>query len=263
MLSEGRGTTRPFELIGVPWADGELFAGRMNRVGLPGVHFRGVHFEPTFQKHAKTTCGGCQIHVLDRHAFKPVTAGVSLIRECLRHGAGPLPVARAALRIRARQDADRHPGRLPDAQAADREPSAACKISSRAGAPASPSSRRSGGTTCCIRRELGPRAGSRSADRIANSGIGTGASRRKERNRDAVGRICAPCGSAVSSPPRRGPRSWRPDARKTRQRRRRVEGDQRQAPLNSSAGAWWRAWRSSFLGSKRHAAWAQLMTAQF
>ena len=81
MLSEGRGTTRPFELIGVPWADGELFAGRMNRVGLPGVHFRGVHFEPTFQKHAKTTCGGCQIHVLDRHAFKPVTAGVSLIRE--------------------------------------------------------------------------------------------------------------------------------------------------------------------------------------
>ncbi len=81
MLSEGRGTTRPFELIGVPWADGELFAGRMNRVGLPGVHFRGTSFEPTFQKHAKKTCGGCQIHVLDRHAFRPVTAGVSLIRE--------------------------------------------------------------------------------------------------------------------------------------------------------------------------------------
>jgi uncharacterized protein YbbC (DUF1343 family) len=81
MLSEGRGTTRPFEYIGVPWADGELFAGRMNRVGLSGVHFRGVHFEPTFQKHAKTTCGGCQIHVLDRDAFRPVTVGASLIRE--------------------------------------------------------------------------------------------------------------------------------------------------------------------------------------
>jgi uncharacterized protein YbbC (DUF1343 family) len=81
MLSEGRGTTRPFELIGAPWADGELFAGRMNRVGLPGVHFRGVHFEPTFQKHAKKTCGGCQIHVLDRESFRPVAAGVSLIRE--------------------------------------------------------------------------------------------------------------------------------------------------------------------------------------
>ena len=81
MLSEGRGTTRPFELIGAPWADGELFAGRMNRVGLPGVHFRGVHFEPTFQKYAKKTCGGCQIHVLDREQFRPVTVGVSLIRE--------------------------------------------------------------------------------------------------------------------------------------------------------------------------------------
>jgi uncharacterized protein YbbC (DUF1343 family) len=81
MLSEGRGTTRPFELIGAPWADGELFAGRMNRVGLPGVHFRGVHFEPTFQKHAKKTCGCCQIHVLDRESFRPVAAGVSLIRE--------------------------------------------------------------------------------------------------------------------------------------------------------------------------------------
>jgi uncharacterized protein YbbC (DUF1343 family) len=81
MLSEGRGTTRPFEYIGAPWADGELFAGRMNRVGLPGVHFRGVHFEPTFQKHARTSCGGCQIHVLDRSGFRPVTVGVSLIRE--------------------------------------------------------------------------------------------------------------------------------------------------------------------------------------
>jgi uncharacterized protein YbbC (DUF1343 family) len=81
MLSEGRGTTRPFELVGAPWADGELFAGRMNRVGLPGVHFRGVHFEPTFQKHAKKTCGGCQIHVIDRQQFRPVAVGVSLIRE--------------------------------------------------------------------------------------------------------------------------------------------------------------------------------------
>lgn len=81
MLSEGRGTTRPFELIGAPWADGELFAGRMNRVGLPGVFFRGVTFEPTFQKHARTPCGGCQIHVTDRHTFRPVAVGASLIRE--------------------------------------------------------------------------------------------------------------------------------------------------------------------------------------
>lgn len=87
MLSEGRGTTRPFELIGAPWLDGELVAQRMNRVGLPGVHFRGVTFEPTFQKHAGRPCGGCQIHVLDRDEFEPVRTGVSIIREF--YGAGP------------------------------------------------------------------------------------------------------------------------------------------------------------------------------
>jgi uncharacterized protein YbbC (DUF1343 family) len=82
MLSEGRGTTRPFELIGAPWLDGERLASRMNASGLQGVHFRPAIFEPTFQKHAKETCGGCQIHVTDRLAFKPVKAGVALMREC-------------------------------------------------------------------------------------------------------------------------------------------------------------------------------------
>ncbi|MGB6388539.1 MAG: DUF1343 domain-containing protein [Methyloceanibacter sp.] len=82
-LSEGRGTTRPFELIGAPWLDGDQLAERMNLVGLKGVHFRGVNFEPTFQKHARETCGGCQIHVTSREAFEPVKAGVSLLRECV------------------------------------------------------------------------------------------------------------------------------------------------------------------------------------
>ncbi len=82
LLSEGRGTTRPFELAGAPWLDGEAFAARMNRVGLPGVHFRPVSFEPTFQKHALVPCGGCQIHVMAREDFEPVKVGVSLIREC-------------------------------------------------------------------------------------------------------------------------------------------------------------------------------------
>jgi len=86
-LSEGRGTTRPFELIGAPWLDGDKFAERMNKVGLKGVHFRGVTFEPTFQKHARITCGGCQIHVTSREAFLPVKAGVSLLREC--YGSAP------------------------------------------------------------------------------------------------------------------------------------------------------------------------------
>jgi uncharacterized protein YbbC (DUF1343 family) len=84
MLSEGRGTTKPFELIGAPWIDGEQLAAAMNGRGLPGVHFRPVFFEPTFQKHAKTTCGGCQIHVLDRRAFKPVRTAVELIAEFRR-----------------------------------------------------------------------------------------------------------------------------------------------------------------------------------
>jgi uncharacterized protein YbbC (DUF1343 family) len=87
VLSEGRGTTRPFELIGAPWLDGEQLAERMNRAGLPGVHFRPVIFEPTFQKHAKATCGGVQLHVTSRTEFAPVKAGVSLLREC--HGLAP------------------------------------------------------------------------------------------------------------------------------------------------------------------------------
>ena len=77
-VSEGRGTTRPFELLGAPWVVAEPFADRMNRLGLPGVFFRPAVFEPTFHKHARQTCGGCQIHVLDRDAFRPVLTGVAL-----------------------------------------------------------------------------------------------------------------------------------------------------------------------------------------
>jgi uncharacterized protein YbbC (DUF1343 family) len=79
MLSEGRGTTRPFELIGAPWIDGERLADAMNARGLAGVHFRPAYFEPTFQKHARQTCGGVQLHVTDRESFTPVRAAVELI----------------------------------------------------------------------------------------------------------------------------------------------------------------------------------------
>jgi len=78
-LSEGRGTTRPFELVGAPWIDGERLAAAMNARALPGVHFRPVVFEPTFHKHAKQTCGGVQPHVTDRHAFEPVRTAVELV----------------------------------------------------------------------------------------------------------------------------------------------------------------------------------------
>jgi uncharacterized protein YbbC (DUF1343 family) len=79
MLSEGRGTTRPFELVGAPWIDADRFAAAMNALDLPGVYFRPAVFQPTFQKHAQKTCGGCQIHVRDRDAFRPVLTGVALI----------------------------------------------------------------------------------------------------------------------------------------------------------------------------------------
>jgi uncharacterized protein YbbC (DUF1343 family) len=79
LISEGRGTTRPFELVGAPWIEAESFARRMNGLGLPGVYFRPAVFEPTFQKHARLTCGGCQIHVTDRNQFRPVLTGVALI----------------------------------------------------------------------------------------------------------------------------------------------------------------------------------------
>jgi uncharacterized protein YbbC (DUF1343 family) len=78
-LSEGRGTTRPFELLGAPWIQAETFAARLNAAGLAGVHFRPVVFEPTFHKFAGRPCGGCQIHVTDRRAFRPVLAGVAVL----------------------------------------------------------------------------------------------------------------------------------------------------------------------------------------
>src|SRR3954467_9312820 len=78
-VSEGRGTTRPFELIGAPGVIAERFADAMNRRELPGVFFRPALFEPTFPKHATQGCGGCQIHMRDRWTFRPVEVGVALI----------------------------------------------------------------------------------------------------------------------------------------------------------------------------------------
>ena len=83
-LSEGRGTTRPFELLGAPWIDGEALAGRITDAALPGVVARAAHFEPTFQKHAGRPCGGCQIHVTDRGAFRPVLTAVAVLQAIRR-----------------------------------------------------------------------------------------------------------------------------------------------------------------------------------
>ena len=78
-LSEGRGTTRPFELIGAPNLDGDAFAAKLNAFQLPGAGFRPVVFKPKFQKHAGVACGGVQIHVTDRRRFLPYRTGTAVI----------------------------------------------------------------------------------------------------------------------------------------------------------------------------------------
>ncbi len=83
-LSEGRGTTRPFELIGAPWIDGERFADAMNARQIPGAWFRAAFFEPTFHKQARLLCGGCQIHVTDRKALPSMRVAVEMLDEFRR-----------------------------------------------------------------------------------------------------------------------------------------------------------------------------------
>jgi uncharacterized protein YbbC (DUF1343 family) len=79
-MSEGRGTTRPFELIGAPYIDPEEYAVALNQMNLPGVFFRSCIFRPTFQKHGGVSCGGVQIHVTDRDEFQPVITGVAMVK---------------------------------------------------------------------------------------------------------------------------------------------------------------------------------------
>jgi uncharacterized protein YbbC (DUF1343 family) len=79
-LSEGRGTTRPFEIFGAPFIDPDMLIMRLNRYNLPGVAFKPMYFLPTFQKHTDTLCGGAQIHVIDREKFKPYKTGVAIMK---------------------------------------------------------------------------------------------------------------------------------------------------------------------------------------
>ena len=143
MLSEGRGTTRPFELIAAPWIDGERLADAMNARGLPGVYFRPVFVEPTFHKHARQTCGGCQIHVTDRRRFQPVRAAVELMAEFRRqnprafawreppyeyeHHKQPIDVLYGSDRLRAALDADGDVAALVSSWEADEEAFAALR----------------------------------------------------------------------------------------------------------------------------------------
>jgi uncharacterized protein YbbC (DUF1343 family) len=81
-LSEGRGTTRPFEWSGAPWIDGHRLARDMEAMDLPGCKLRPVVFTPTFHKHAMKANGGVQIHVTNSDAFRPYRTGVAFLKAC-------------------------------------------------------------------------------------------------------------------------------------------------------------------------------------
>ena len=78
-ISEGRGTTRPFELVGAPGIDASRLAERLASFELPGIRFRPASFKPGFQKHAGVVCGGVQLHVTDRRSFLPYRTGVAVL----------------------------------------------------------------------------------------------------------------------------------------------------------------------------------------
>jgi uncharacterized protein YbbC (DUF1343 family) len=79
-LSEGRGTTRPFHLVGAPWVDAEALVRRLRSLALPGLAFRAAHFRPQFSKHAGEPCVGVDLVVTDRRALRPVALGIHLLR---------------------------------------------------------------------------------------------------------------------------------------------------------------------------------------
>lgn len=82
-ISEGRGTTRPFELIGAPWMASNQLASALNDKQMPGVRFRPATFRPTFWKQKDCTCHGVQIHVMDRENFDPLYVSLSMISQIL------------------------------------------------------------------------------------------------------------------------------------------------------------------------------------
>ena len=86
-VSEGIGTTRPFELVGTPWLDGQKLADRLNAQRLPGVYFRPVHFTPQWGKYQGRVCSGVQIHLTDRKRFAAVPVGLRLL-EAIREQGG-------------------------------------------------------------------------------------------------------------------------------------------------------------------------------
>ena len=91
LLSEGRGTTLPFELFGAPFIDSHALVKELKLLNLPGVYFRPHYFLPMFQKSAGEVCGGAQLHVMDRGIFKPLLTGLCVIRTVRKMSPALLP----------------------------------------------------------------------------------------------------------------------------------------------------------------------------
>jgi uncharacterized protein YbbC (DUF1343 family) len=87
-VSEGRGTTRPFEFIGAPWLDPFALSEELERRRQPGVAFRPTYFTPTFSKHAQQLCGGVHVHIIDRVALRPVQLGLHILHAVRQLNAG-------------------------------------------------------------------------------------------------------------------------------------------------------------------------------
>jgi uncharacterized protein YbbC (DUF1343 family) len=135
-LSEGRGTTRPFELVGAPWLDPWKLARDLEREELPGVVFRPVFFTPTFQKHGGKLCGGVQVHVTDRRRFPAFLAYLLLVHHARRQDPSafawrqppyeyelvklPFDILCGTDEVRLALEAGRSPRRLADGWAAER-----------------------------------------------------------------------------------------------------------------------------------------------
>ena len=79
-ISEGRGTTKPFELIGAPFIKSTDLAEKLNSLKLSGIRFRAASFTPTFSKHQNKLCHGVELYVTNRSAFQPVKTGISIIK---------------------------------------------------------------------------------------------------------------------------------------------------------------------------------------
>lgn len=79
-VSEGRGTTRPFEIVGAPYVNGREYAEALKSLELSGVIFRPMNFLPTFQKHARQECEGVFLHITDRERFEPIITGLAMVK---------------------------------------------------------------------------------------------------------------------------------------------------------------------------------------